>query len=332
MTPHIPARRAAALRHGGAMAPATLSTQAPAARKRGGGPLRRVLLAASLAGRPSKPEGGAIKNLCCAAAGLFLSPPQAHADVAYPTTSVRRGAEDAASLRFPLAPHAQLVEGYKHLGQETSKPVSCLLNLLTAHPKGKKCSLRATRNQLIEKVLLTNERQFQVQHSLRNRRAWRVKNIEACKLKCLALNHGLNVRPVTNTSNDAQRAKKISHVIQNRQHCYVPVEPYFLVSLNIPLLRSSVGCPRDPHGSQNRRDRSNRLHPSRQTVAGSRGKHHHLQPPAQRPERKEPPNHPHACQLHAFRHLKSLHSAPLQAMSEDARLPVDHSQVQGVAT
>lgn len=113
----VPARRVAALRHGGAMAPATLSTQGAAARQRGGGPLRRTLLAQAIAGRPSTPEGGDIKSLCCAAAGIIPSPFQARAGFVYPTTSVRRGAEDAASLRFPLAPHAQPVEGYKHLRQ-----------------------------------------------------------------------------------------------------------------------------------------------------------------------------------------------------------------------
>lgn len=114
MTRIHPARRAAAQDQGGALAPATLSTQAAAARKRGGGLARRALLTLSLAGHPSMPEGGAIKSLCCAAAGIFLPKPKARAGVAYPTTSVRRGAKDAATLRSPTAPHAQPVEGYKH--------------------------------------------------------------------------------------------------------------------------------------------------------------------------------------------------------------------------
>ncbi|CDF82621.1 hypothetical protein PKB_1256 [Pseudomonas knackmussii B13] len=117
MTPRIPARRVAAQDQGCALAPATLSTKAPAARKRGGGLARRCLLTLSLAGRPSMPEGGAIESLCCAAAGIFLPKPQVHAGVAYPTTRVRRGAKDAASLRSPTAPHAQLVEGYKQVSE-----------------------------------------------------------------------------------------------------------------------------------------------------------------------------------------------------------------------
>lgn len=115
MTRRYPVRRVAAQDQGGALAPATPSTQAAAARKRGGGLARRALLTLSLAGHPSMPEGGAIKSLCCAAAGIFLPKPKARAGVAYPTTSVRQGAEDAATLRSHSAPHAQLVEGYKPL-------------------------------------------------------------------------------------------------------------------------------------------------------------------------------------------------------------------------
>lgn len=110
----IPVRRAAALRQGGALAPATLSTQAAAARKRGGGQLQRHLLAQAIAGRLSMSEGGDIKSLCCAAAGIFLPKAKARAEAAYPTTSVREGAETPASLRSSTAPHAQPVEGYKH--------------------------------------------------------------------------------------------------------------------------------------------------------------------------------------------------------------------------
>ncbi|MCP1647258.1 hypothetical protein J2T49_001773 [Pseudomonas nitroreducens] len=117
MTRCYPARRVAAQDQGGALAPATLSTQAAAARKRGGGLVRRALLTLSLAGHPSMPEGGAIKSLCCAAAGIFLPNPKARAGAAYPTTSVRRGAKDAATLRSPTAPHAQPVEGYTRLQQ-----------------------------------------------------------------------------------------------------------------------------------------------------------------------------------------------------------------------
>lgn len=117
MTRIHPARRVAAQDQAGALAPATLSTQTAAARKRGGGLVRHALLTLSLAGHPSMPEGGAIKSLCCAAAGIFLPKPKARTGVAYPTTSVRQGAKDAATLRSPTAPHAQPVEGYKRLHQ-----------------------------------------------------------------------------------------------------------------------------------------------------------------------------------------------------------------------
>lgn len=115
-----PARRVAAQDQGGALAPATLSTQAAAARKRGGGLTRSALLTLSLAGHPSIPEGGAIKSLCCAAAGIFLPKAQTRAGAAYPTTSVRRGAKDAATLRSPTAPHAQPVEGYTHAAHQVA--------------------------------------------------------------------------------------------------------------------------------------------------------------------------------------------------------------------
>lgn len=115
-----PARRVAAQDQGCALAPATLGTQAAAARKRAGGLARRALLTLSLAGHPSIPEGGAIKSLCCAAAGIFLPKPKARAGAAYPTTSVRRGAKDAATLRSPTAPHAQPVEGYKHAAHQVA--------------------------------------------------------------------------------------------------------------------------------------------------------------------------------------------------------------------
>ncbi|MCY1304924.1 hypothetical protein D9M70_546990 [compost metagenome] len=112
-----PVSRAAAHSQGCALAPATPSTQAPAARKRGGGLAHGTLLTLSLAGRPSMSEGGAIKSLCCAAAGIFLTSSHARAGVVYPTTSVRGAQKPTASLRSPLPPHAQLVEGYKHLRQ-----------------------------------------------------------------------------------------------------------------------------------------------------------------------------------------------------------------------
>lgn len=117
MTPRIPVRRAAALNQVRALAPATLSTKASAARKRGGGLAQRFLLTLSLAGRPSMPEGGAIKSLCCAAAGIIHPQPKANAGVVYPTASVRGAQKPTASLRSSLRPHAQPVEGYKHPAQ-----------------------------------------------------------------------------------------------------------------------------------------------------------------------------------------------------------------------
>ena len=96
------------------MSLATHSTQAPAARKRGGGPapmLRPTLLPA---GRPAQSSGGDIKSLCCAAAGLFQPELRAPAGAYTPPTGVRRAPNLASTLRSPSRPHAQLVKGYGH--------------------------------------------------------------------------------------------------------------------------------------------------------------------------------------------------------------------------
>lgn len=93
---------------------ATHHTQAPAARKRGGGLARRYLLTSLLMGRPAMPAGGETKSLCRVAAGIFLPQPSDRAAVAYPTTGVRRAQELSLSLRSPTPPAAQLVKGYSH--------------------------------------------------------------------------------------------------------------------------------------------------------------------------------------------------------------------------
>lgn len=96
------------------MSLATLTTEASAARKRGGGLARRYLLDSLLMGRPAMPAGGETKSLCRAAAGIFLPQPSACAALAYPTTGVRRAQELSLSLRSPHSPAAQLVKGYSH--------------------------------------------------------------------------------------------------------------------------------------------------------------------------------------------------------------------------
>jgi len=330
MTHLHPARRVAAQDQGGALAPATLSTHAAAARKRGGGLARRALLTPSLAGHPSMPEGGATKSLCCAAAGIFLPKPNAHAGAAYPTTSVRRGAKDAATLRSPTAPHAQPVEGYKQSAQETAEPETCLPNPSTTRPEGNKSPLGVTCNQLIEKVLLTNECQFQIQQSLSNSRAWRVKYIEIRKLQRLALYHRFYVRPATQTCNKVQLRQKASHVIQNRIHRYLPVEAYFLVSISFPLLRPSVSCPGNPHGRQNCTNRPHSLHPCRGVIPRHPGQTLRAR------QRREPQPHPiryqhnkwrncqptqHIARAQIYRYHLRKHGHPL-AINQDRRMPV----------
>lgn len=96
------------------MSLATHSTQAPAARKRGGGPAPMPRPTLQPAGRPAEPSGGDIKSLCCAAAGLFPTERQATAGAYTPPQGVRRAPNLATTLRSPSRPHAQLVKGYGH--------------------------------------------------------------------------------------------------------------------------------------------------------------------------------------------------------------------------
>ena len=96
------------------MSLATLSTQALAVRKHGGGlaPIQRPTQQAG--GHPLRSKGGEINSLCCVAAGIINPLLRATASHAYPTTCVRRAPFTAAPLRSQNRPHAQLVVGYKH--------------------------------------------------------------------------------------------------------------------------------------------------------------------------------------------------------------------------
>lgn len=115
------ARRALCLHSEGAAAPlATHRTQAPAARKRGGGPAHFQPVNAMPLGRQPLPEGGEIDSLCRAAAGiipLITSLISAHNGAhAYPTEGVRRAQKMEARSADHASPAAQLVEGYTYLG------------------------------------------------------------------------------------------------------------------------------------------------------------------------------------------------------------------------
>lgn len=120
---------------------ATLTTQAPAARKRGGGLARRYLLASLLMGRPAMPTGGETKSLCRAAAGITSALPRDCESFAYPMIGVRQARELSKPLRAltPLA--AQLVkEGksllpeYLHEHCKVSVQQLCFLNCVSNHP------------------------------------------------------------------------------------------------------------------------------------------------------------------------------------------------------
>lgn len=330
MTPHIPARRAAALRHGGAMAPATLSTQAPAARKRGGGPLRCAPLAASLAGRPSKPEGGAIKSLCCAAAGITPSPSQAHADVAYPTTSVRRGAEDAASLRFPLAPHAQLVEGYKHLTlQSLQQAGSGLFDLRALDFEGEKRPGGATVcYQLIQEMPLRHQSAPEVQNSLCHFGRRRTKHIKAEKKVGLAINHPLDLCPPRSCVFDNVELlnEPLSRAQGSCGNLFEENLGLFLTYL-LSLLGPTVCKPSHPNRRKDRSYRTNSLNPRGGVVASPRPAIY--PPPEQHSRRRKQSPHQQAARAQGNREFVGRHGHPL-AINDAQSMPLGAEPVQGV--
>lgn len=113
------ARRALCLHSEGAAAPlATHRTQAPAARKRGGGPAHSCSVNAMHHGRQPLPKGGEIDRFCRAAAGiiplitpLISSHNGAHA---YPTEGVRRAQKMEPRSADHPSPAAQLVKGYTY--------------------------------------------------------------------------------------------------------------------------------------------------------------------------------------------------------------------------
>ncbi len=112
------ARRALCLHSKGAAAPlATYRTQAPAVRKRGGGPAHFQPVSAIPLGRQPQPEGGEIDSFCRAAAGIIpLITPliSAHNGArAYLTEGGRRAQKmEPRSANHP-SPAAQLVKGYE---------------------------------------------------------------------------------------------------------------------------------------------------------------------------------------------------------------------------
>lgn len=93
---------------------ATHCTQAPAARKRGGGHAQDLQMNARTLGRHPLPEGGEINSLCRAAAGIIPSLPVGSGAHVYPTECVRGAAEVVHRSANLQSPAAQPVKGYKH--------------------------------------------------------------------------------------------------------------------------------------------------------------------------------------------------------------------------
>lgn len=112
---------------------ATHCTQAPAARKRGGGHAQDLQMNASTLGRHPLPEGGEINSLCRAAAGIIPSRPAGSGTHVYPTECVRGAAEVVHRSANPQSPAAQPVKGYKHrirTAEEKRFPTTATLHTL----------------------------------------------------------------------------------------------------------------------------------------------------------------------------------------------------------
>lgn len=114
------------------MTQATATTALKAGRQHGGGLVHANQPRATLRSRHQIPSGGAIKSLCCAAAGILPPLLCATAGRVYPTTCVRR----AQKLSTPLSSHtrlpAQLVVGYTPSSERDLqlRKMACLPNAL----------------------------------------------------------------------------------------------------------------------------------------------------------------------------------------------------------
>lgn len=96
---------------------ATATAIAKAVRQHGGGLVQATQPRAALRSRHQCPSGGAIKSLCCGAAGNIAFAPSDSATLEYPKTCVRWAQKMSTSLRSTTRPPAQLAVGY-----ETSSP------------------------------------------------------------------------------------------------------------------------------------------------------------------------------------------------------------------
>ncbi len=94
------------------MTQATATTALKAGRQHGGGLVHANQPRATLRSRHQIPSGGAIKSLCCTAAGILPPLLRATTGRVYPTTCVRRAPDQSEPLRSTNRPHAQLVVGY----------------------------------------------------------------------------------------------------------------------------------------------------------------------------------------------------------------------------
>ncbi len=326
----IPASRVAAQDQGAALAHATHSTQVPAAQKRGGGLAHRIQLIAIAQGRQPMPEGGAIESHCCAAAGIFQPKPKARAGVAYPTTSVRQGAKDAATLRSPTAPHAQPVEGYKHLLIKTvQQNPSRLYDVLALNLKGRKRTRADARYQLIQVMPLRHQGTPKIKNSLCNFGRRRIKHIKSEEKVGLPVNHSLHLHPPRSYIIDGvELINEFAPRAQDSDSDLFKENPNFFFAYLLSLLGPIVRKPSHRNGRKDRSNRTNSLYPCRGVGAVPRPATY--PPPEQHYSRRKQCPRQQAARAKSNRESIRQHCHPL-AINEAGSMPLAAVTVQGVA-
>ncbi len=78
---------------------------------------------------------------------------------------------------------------------------------------------------------------------------------------------------------------------------------------------------RNKYCSYNSPHRAYRLYPSGHSFSNTSSSNYNLQTPAERSQRKKPPYHPNAGQLHVFRHFKAPHHQCPFAITRAERMP-----------
>lgn len=339
---------------------ATHRTQAPAARKRGGGPAQDLQMNASAHGRHPLPEGGEINSLCRAAAGIIPSLPAGSGANVYPTECVRGAAEIVHRSANPHPPAAQPVKGYKCSRNSTKRASknqvaapSLTVNdhLLLQHHRSEMCaqkrifqlsklfSLSITPN--IPSIALDKLLTYRLRkcgpylHSTEHGDVNRAQLVNWDSLK------HLRVRPPFQVFSPRQVGLYCLFTeIQNRLIKDVD-QPFKQSALALSQLEERhsqlVGRPpflcslmneRKRARSNDRDNRANRLHPVCRTGQQTKEVQNSKQDPTESKQSSEPPRHPHAGHHQAF--PPSGHRyLPLLSTLRDCPLPL-HSSTEAI--